>query len=171
MKKILAVALALTMIVGMSIPAFAAYEGENTVIPLTAGYDKATAVLDTSVIVYDVNVTYDAMTFNFTETANKTIWNPAELDYTGTQTVTGGTWENNKTTANITVTNKSNAALTISATISGETGFTVTGDTTCASAVGAGEEGANAPTTATLVVTAPATIADDVTANVTVAID
>ena len=169
MKKILAVALALTMIVGMSIPAFAAYDEADTVIPLTANYSKADAVLDTSVIVYDVNVTYDAMTFNFTETANKTVWNPTDLDYTGTQTVTGGTWD--KQTANITVTNKSNAALTISAEISGETGFTVTESATCASAVGAGEENTNAATTATLVVTAPATIAQTVTANVTVAID
>ena len=169
MKKILAVALALTMIVGMSIPAFAAYNGEDTVIPLTAGYDKAESILDTSVIVYDVNVTYDEMTFNFTETGNKTIWNPTALDYTGTQTVTGGTWENNKTTANITVTNKSNAALTISATISGETGFTVTGDTTCASAVVEG--GTNKAQTATVTINAPATIAEDVTANITVSID
>ena len=167
MKKILAVALALTMIVGMSIPAFAAYEGENTVIPLTAGYSKADSVLDTSVVVYDVNVTYDAMTFNFTETGNKTVWNPAALDYTGTQEVDGGTWDNES--ADITVTNKSNAALTISVTISGETGFTVTGDTTCPSAVVEG--GTNKVQTATVTINAPDYIEDDVTANVTVAID
>ena len=166
MKKILAVVLALTMIVGMSIPAFAAYDGEDTVINITATYTKEEAQVDKSVIVYDVNVTYDEMVFEYTEDANKLVWDPSKLDFKKETSVTTGSW--NKASANITVTNKSNAALTISATATG--GFTVTESTTCDSAYV--EDGVNGPKTATITVTPPASISETVQgAKVTVSID
>ena len=168
MKKILAIALALTMIVGMSIvPAFAAAANTgDTAINVTANYVKSDAV-NSSEVVYSIDVSYDAMTFTYTEAANSLKWNPETLDFDIEVPNTTGSW-GEKTSANITVTNKSNAALEITAVATN--GFTVTAEAECASAVGAGEAGANAATTATLVVTVPASITETTTAQVTVTI-
>ena len=167
MKKILATVLALTMIVGMSIvPTFAAYNGDPASISITANYTKPADAQDTSVVVYDVNVAYDDTVFTYTANGDKLVWNPSALNYTTEVPGEGGNWDHDEAT--ITVTNKSNAAITITAVANN--GFDVTESANCASAVGAGEEGANAPTTAELTVTPPESIAATTTVTVTVTI-
>ena len=165
MKKILATVLALTMIVGMSIvPTFAAAvnTGAQT-INVTANYDKAESVVS-SRVVYSIDLSYDSMVFNFTETGNELVWNPNTLAFDNEQEVDGGSWD--KTTATITIKNKSNAALNVTAVATD--GFDVTEAVTVPSAVVTG--GTNAEQTKTLTVTVPDTISEDVAATVTVTI-
>ena len=162
MKKILATILALTMIVGMSIPAFAALQQPGA-ISITANYTKPDDEVDDEVIVYDVNVAYDNTVFTYTANGDTLVWDPAKLDYKTEVPGVGGSWD--KSSATITVTNRSNAVVNIAA--SADNGFNVTATATCATAVGATEQ--SLPK-ATLTVTPPETPSFTTNTTVTVTV-
>ena len=119
MKKILATVLALTMIVGMSITAFAANftaMGATQDIDVKATYEKTDATTDTTPV-YSVNITWDTISFHFTEAANVKTWNPANLAYEVSTTNTNGVWSGDRAT--ITLENRSNAPVKVTPTWSG----------------------------------------------------
>ena len=107
MKKILAVVLALTMIVGMSIPAFAArLDATNDTTDFTVGF---TFVGSQDDYVIAVDVEWDtALTFTY----NQGGWDPENLVYK-TEGEGAGTWDAETKTTNITVSNKSNKAIDV----------------------------------------------------------
>ena len=120
MKKILATVLALTMIVGMSITAFAANfteMGATQDIVVNATYEKKDATTDTTPV-YSVNITWTAISFKFTESANVKTWDTATLQYVVSETNTDGVWSGE--TATITLENRSNAPVVVTPTWDGE---------------------------------------------------
>lgn len=123
MKKLIATLLTMSLAVGMGTTAFAA-AGNGTVgengsqpIDVTARYTGG-ATTDTT---YSVDIAWDDMTFTYHESGSRT-WNPANHTYTD-KTTAG--WD--KTTADITVTNHSNADVDINLTYVPETGTGVDG--------------------------------------------
>lgn len=114
MKKIFTVIIALAMVMSMSLTAFAAEDtdnkpGDTQTIDVTA---KATSSGTSEATVYSVDISWDSMTFTYTESGTK-VWNPANHTYS-TRTSSG--WD--KTTAKVTVTNHSNASVDVSVTYS-----------------------------------------------------
>ena len=173
MKKILATILALTMIVGMSLTAFAATVTftEDTAtqsVPVSAAYSKNDTT-DKTKIVYSVDVSWGDMNFAYQADGVRYIWNPEALAYTAVDTTNGTSngsgW--NKTSSTITVTNRSNTALTIEADTTAVAGFTVTGATEVATAEGTTND--TLPT-ATLTVNVPDSITGDVSGNIVLTI-
>lgn len=123
MKKLIATLLTMSLAVGMGTTAFAA-AGSKTVgengsqpIEVTAKYTGGA----TTVTTYSVDIEWEDMTFTYHESGSRT-WNPA--DHTYTNNTTAG-WD--KTTADITVTNHSNADVDIDLTYVPETGTGVDG--------------------------------------------
>ena len=122
MKKIIAAALALTMTLGMSTTALAAGNvdgagtGPQEPIDVTAKYNDST----TEPTVYSVDLTWEDMTFTYTESGTRT-WDPDTHTYTDT---TSAGWD--KFTAAVTATNHSNTEVTVSFTYTsqGDTGVT-----------------------------------------------
>jgi len=106
MKKIIAMLLAIVMVCALSVSAFAAVNDANLStdlddINVTGAYVKETREQE-----YHIDITWEDMTFTYTE--DKDEWNEdaGVLDWTS---VTTGSW--NKTTATITVTNRSSVAV------------------------------------------------------------
>lgn len=123
MKKIFTIIIALAMVLTMSVTAFAAEDtgnkpGDTQTIDVTA---KSTSSGTSEATVYSVDISWDSMTFTYSESGTKT-WNPADHTYT---TSTSGGWD--KTTANVTVTNHSNAEVDVAVTYSAVDGTGVTG--------------------------------------------
>ena len=122
MKKIIAAALALTMTLGMSTTALAAGNvdgagvGSQDPIDVTAKYNDDA----TEPTVYSVDLTWEDMTFTYHESGTK-IWDPDTHTYKDT---TSAGWD--KFTAEVTATNHSNTAVTVSFTYTpqGNTGVT-----------------------------------------------
>ena len=120
MKKILATVLALTMIVCMSLTVFAANKTESpaealvpndtVTISVGASYEKKDATTDNSAV-YSVDVKWSAISFKFTESANVKTWDPSTLTYKETETNSDGVWSGDDAT--ITITNKSNRAISV----------------------------------------------------------
>ena len=170
MKKILATVLALTMIVCMSITAFAAavtFEDDSATqnIAVSATYSDADTT-DTTEIVYSVDVEWESMNFTYQADGFRYIWNPTTFEYDAVANGTSGDgW--NKTSATITITNRSNTALTIVANTDAVSGFTVTGVMEVATAVGCDKD--NPPETV-LTVNVPEEIAGDVNGNIVLTI-
>ena len=109
MKKMIATALALTMVLGLSTTAMAANVdgagvGSQNPIDVTAKYNGGV----TEPTVYSVDLEWEDMTFTYNETGTRT-WNPDTHTYT--DSTTSG-WD--KTTAAVTATNHSNAEVTVS---------------------------------------------------------
>ena len=102
MKNSFRILLALLLVLSMTTTVFAAAPGDRENIDVTGKYNST--VNETTV--YSVDITWESMTFTYNETTEK-VWNAADHSYTAT---TSGGWD--KTTANITVTNHSNAAVT-----------------------------------------------------------
>ncbi|MBR2387409.1 MAG: hypothetical protein IKB02_01430 [Clostridia bacterium] len=126
MKKILALVLALTMIVGMSIPAFAAEiteSGDKATVGDTVTITVSGTVNDSGDNVYgttySVVVEWDSMTFEYTSEKEVYTWDAENLEYVKdtSQSVTAH-WD--KSEAEITVTNRSNAKVYVTATITGD---------------------------------------------------
>lgn len=104
MKKIIATALAMTMVLGMGTTALAAGLGEQDPIDVTAKYNDST----TTPSVYSVDLEWEDMTFTYNENGTRT-WNP--VTHTYTDSTTSG-WD--KTTAAVTAANHSNEEVTVS---------------------------------------------------------
>ena len=106
MKKFFALALALALTLALSVTCFA------ETVKLDALGEKATQDVNvtyqaggTSATVYGVDVVFDDMTFNYTAASQGT-WDPATHDYVD---IAEAKWD--KTSAKVTVTNHSNAAI------------------------------------------------------------
>lgn len=137
MKKILAAVLALVTVVSFSATAFAAGNsagmgiGDKT-LDVTASYHPS----GSGEKVYNVDITWDSMSFNYTETTKST-WNPT----THTYSTPAGSWD--KTEADITVTNHSDVGIQVDVTYTAakaDTGITAK-ITNGSAALKAGEEG------------------------------
>lgn len=121
MKKLLASALALTMALSVGTTALAA--GNSTIgvgdkdIDVTAKYNDAS----TTDTVYSVDIAWEDMTFTYNESGSK-VWDPATHTYTDNTTAS---WD--KTTADITVTNHSNAAVDVTMTYAAQGDFGISG--------------------------------------------
>lgn len=106
MKKFLAIALAVVMMMALAVPAFAAEtvtkNNGSATISVSGTYTDGNAAPD----VISVGIAWDAMTFTYTEGSAGT-WKPDTHSYEGTTT---GGWSTD--TATITVTNHSNVAVT-----------------------------------------------------------
>lgn len=122
MKKLIATALALTMTLSLSTTALAggnvdgAGVGSQDPIDVTAKYNDDA----TEPTVYSVDLTWEDMTFTYNESGTR-IWNPDTHTYTDT---TSAGWD--KYTAEVTATNHSNTAVTVTFdyTPQGDTGVT-----------------------------------------------
>ena len=127
MKKIMSLALALVMLMSLSVTAFAADTSPKTVeaengtatIDVTAKY--VADVADPS-DTYNVVVTWSGMEFTYTVEGTQT-WN-AETHKYDVQMDETGTWSEN--TATITVTNHSNVAVNATLSFAAAQGVTVT---------------------------------------------
>ena len=104
MKKFFALALALVLTFALAVTCFAAIakdgsgsESTNVKVSYTAGGSSAT--------VYGVDVVFEDMTFNYTAASQGT-WDPDSHTYVD---IAEAKWD--KTSANVTVTNHSNAAI------------------------------------------------------------
>ena len=103
MKKITAILLCLTMVLGLSVSVFAAVPGPDT-------GNVNVKILGTDAIVYSVTVNWDNLTdYEY----NLGAWNPSNLEYD-----TGTGWVDNS--KNVIVTNKSNTAVTYDAKFSND---------------------------------------------------
>lgn len=138
MKKVLSLIAALSLTLSMSATVFAAEEtgpaiddlpnGQN--ISITAAYEKGQDNIPT---VYHVTVSWNQTgTLVYNEDGDNLSWNPGNLTYTRTP-VSTGSWEvgtdTNAPKVNITVTNRSNAAVNASiAEVKAQGSLTVTGD-------------------------------------------
>lgn len=111
MKKFVALALTLTLaLCAFAIPTFAAPADQSHDVDVTV--NTGVGGLET---VYKVDVVWDDLAFTYTFGEGAAEWNPNSHAYETKQAEgTVGSW--NKTTANITVTNHSNAALNVTAT-------------------------------------------------------
>ena len=130
MKKIFALVLALVLTAALAVTCFAANaegldDGENATNDVKVSYQAGSA----AGAVYSVDVVFDDMTFTYIDTVMGT-WNPEEHDYDGT---VDAHW--NKTSANITVTNHSNAAIDVTVTFNENNEYT--GNATAAITAGA----------------------------------
>lgn len=162
MKKILATVLALTMIVGMSITAFAETQNFDTVedakqtIDVNATYKTQPTTEDTTTV-YSVNISWDAISFEYTAASAVYGWNPTTLAYDKSVDENEGAWAGD--TATISLENRSNADVTVTPSWVAEEGVNVepviSAAVTLDSAVGAGEGGVNAATTGTITVSKP----------------
>lgn len=106
MKRIITLLMVLAMVTSMSVTAFASDLGGSK--DVTAKYEQT----EDEKPVYNVDLNWGDLTFTYTETVEKE-WNPDTHTYTST--VTGGSWD--KAESNITVTNHSNVAVTVSMTL------------------------------------------------------
>lgn len=139
MKKFFATIIALAMVLSMSVTVFAAdgsdtsnKPGESQSIDVTAKYNTSTSTEP----VYSVDITWESMTFTFNESGAK-IWNSDTHTYT---TSTSSGWD--KTTADVTVINHSNAAVNVSVEYTPVDGTGISGAITNGSAtLAAGVEG------------------------------
>jgi len=138
MKKVLSLIAALSLTLSMSATVFAAEETGPAIkdlpkgqdISITAAYEKGQDNIPT---VYHVTVSWEQTgTLVYKEKSDTYTWNPGSLGYTHT-TDNGGDWSlgegDNAPKVNITVTNRSNAAVNASiAGVKAQGSLTVTGD-------------------------------------------
>lgn len=137
MKKVLSLIAALSLSISMSATVFAAEgtgpaikelpNGQN--ISITATYEKGKEIVETT---YHVTVSWEQTgTLVYKENSDTYTWNPDSLDYTH-DVDNGGDWSlgegDNAPKVNITVTNRSNAAVNASiAEVKAQDSLTVTG--------------------------------------------
>lgn len=114
MKKALSLALALVMALSLSVCAFAATDTIDTNGGFKTGDVKVNVTPDSTAKVYNVTVAWEDLTFTY-NFGSKGTWLPGSHSYD-----TDGTPANwDKTSATITVTNHSNAAVNTTATFAG----------------------------------------------------
>lgn len=124
MKKIFATIIALAMVLSVGVTAFAAETGKQPGNSQNIDVTAKTVSTGTTPVVYSMDIAWDSMTFTYAESGTK-IWNPTT--HTFSTNTTGG-WD--KTTANITVTNHSNAAVNAAVTYSAVSGTGISGEIT-----------------------------------------
>lgn len=138
MKKVLSLIAALSLTLSMSATVFADEETGPAIedlpkgqdISITAQYTKGENIIPT---VYNVTVSWNQTgTLVYKEKSDTYTWNPGSLDYTHTVD-NGGDWSlgegDNAPKVNITVTNRSNAAVNASiAEVKAQGTLTVTGN-------------------------------------------
>lgn len=158
MKRIITLAMTLVLILSLAVPAFAYGPGDEKELEVTAKYNSST----TTKPVYSADIDWDSLTFLYNETNTRT-WKPSDHSY---DTATDGSWE--KTSANITVTNHSNAPISVTPSYTAETTYssaTMTFDKTTLTLATAdnseGDNGAGKATTDTITVTAGGTLTKD----------
>ena len=117
MKKFFTIILAFAIVCSMRVPVFAAEgndngntSGESHSIDVTA---KTSDKNVNEIPVYSVDISWDSMTFTYSESGTK-VWDASTHTYS---TNTEGGWD--KTTADIVVTNHSNAPVDVSVVYSG----------------------------------------------------
>lgn len=115
MKKILALVLAVMLVVSMAVTGFAAEVNDGSK-DVTASYVKG-ASSDT---IYSVDVTWGSMSFTYTSPAQGT-WNPESHAYDGAETT--GRWSYEADANKITVTNHSNAEVSVGLAYAANTGY------------------------------------------------
>ena len=181
MKKILATILALTMIVGMSLTAFAAEKVTTAEVPFEKTLEVSASfngnggtVVDTNTKVYSVDITWESLTLTYNQSGAVYKWDPDKLEYADMSTVGTTGWVNDDRTVEITVTNKSNAAVDVTAAVSGSD-FTIAVEdqafTLGSAAEGVTTTGAQGQAKSQIVdVVAPETISENITATVTITI-
>ena len=118
MKKFFALALALALTLALSVTCFAANAeldalGEKATNDVNVTYQAG----GTSATVYGVDVVFDDMSFTYTAASQGT-WDPDSHTY---KDIEAATW--NKTSANIKVTNHSNAAVAVAVTYANVQGY------------------------------------------------
>ena len=115
MKKILAVVLALTMIVGMSISTFALTVNDTQTFDVSATV-KSQDDTQNKEAVYSVNITweFEAITFEYTSASTVYKWNPADLKYNTVDGSNSGSWAKAEYVINLE--NRSNAAVVVTPT-------------------------------------------------------
>lgn len=109
MKKFISLALALMLVMSLSVTAFAAETNPDTITSADGTKTinvKGTYKVDGTVDSISVNVAWSGMEFTYS-TGSQGTWDPVEHTYSGG---TGAGWSTNKGT--ITVTNNSNVAVT-----------------------------------------------------------
>lgn len=102
MKKIITMAVTLVLILSLTVPTYAYGPGTKKKLDVTAKYNSSTTAT-----VYSVDIDWESLTFTYNEKSSRT-WNPSNHSYT---TDIPGSWD--KTSADITVTNHSNAVVTV----------------------------------------------------------
>ena len=134
MKKVFAILLAAALVATMSIAASAAV----TTVPGAADAQDLkvnyTALTENNDTVYSIDVEWTDMAFAYTA-GSEAAWNPETHEYA----VQNAGWTD--TTASVTVTNHSNAAVSVDVEIANQDGFTVTDDKDGAQTLTAGVEG------------------------------
>ena len=123
MKKIISVLLAVALIAAMSVTVFAHDSADNTFtsLPCTDSSDVnvkiATQTGTTVATVYHVDVTWDSLDFTYTyNKSEKNSWNPENHTFSEDGSEDTNNWD--KTSAKVTVTNHSNAAVNVAAAYS-----------------------------------------------------
>lgn len=171
MKKLLSVLLALTLVLSMSMTAFAADTSPKTgvgdngsaEISVNGTYEAGSSATE----VISVDISWGAMDFTYTGASDGT-WNPSDHSYTGS-TEAGWTASGNE----ITVTNHSNAGVTASlsftASVEGITGTFSNESLNLATAVGTTYEAAPNGTS-TFTITGGQIDADQTLGTITVSI-
>ena len=96
--------------------------GGSVDIDVTVTYDKEADTVDESPVYY-VTITWDDMTFEYNSAAVEYSWNPDTLKYDIATTIGVGSWTEH--TAKIYIENRSNAAITVSASWRPEDGIEV----------------------------------------------
>lgn len=171
MKKLLSVLLALTLVLSMSMTAFAADTSPKTGVGANGSAEisvSGTYVAGSSTTeVISVDISWGAMAFTYTGASDGT-WNPSDHTYSGSSEA-GWTASGNE----ITVTNHSNAGVTASlsftATVEGITGTFSNESLNLATAVGTTYEAAPSATS-TFTITGGQIDADKALGTITVSI-
>lgn len=133
MKKFVSLALALVMVLALSVTVFAAPAVDNAEKVVTATFEEGTD----ETVVYSVVLEWAVGNFKYTK--GDKVWNTTDREY---KSVANGEWSG---TGSATLTNSSNAAVTMTAAVESDY-IEVDGAATAVAATAVGTAGGAAPT-------------------------